>query len=286
MSEQDFYIGYLPKMPNGHWRKIRSFLAGVGVLAIVAAFMLVKGQNDFITASFELGKPTVVSGILTTNPVPLLQVVQGNDLSGQAVIQSILLIGFGKHGAEAALDSAAAKRKMPLEGKLLTLEGTLIYHDGKTLLELTKGPAAVLQVEQAQPIRRDIERLPGYTFTGEIADPKCYFGVMKPGEGKVHRSCAALCIAGGIPPVLKTKLADGSTAYLIVKGGNGEAVNQAVLPVVGQAVQLSGQVVRYDDWLVLEWDQSQAIETLGSLMILDAPMCTEKGLAAVTYSSN
>lgn len=286
MSDQDFYIGYLSKMPNGHWRKIRLFLMGVGVLAVVAAFLIVKGQKDFNTSTFELGKPTIVSGILTTNPVPLLQVVQGNDLSGQAVIQSILLIGFGKHGAEAALDSAAAAKKMPMEGKLLTLEGTLIYHDGKTLLELTKGPASVLQVEQAQPLRRNIERLPGYTFTGEIADPKCYFGVMKPGEGKVHRSCASLCIAGGIPPVLKTKLADGSTAYLIVKGGNGESVNQAVLPVVGQAVQLSGQVVRYDDWLVLEWDQSKAIETLGSRMILEAPMCTEKGLAALSYSNN
>lgn len=286
MSNQDFYVGYLPKMPDGHWRKIRLFLLGAGILAILAAFVFVKGQKDFNTATFELGKSSVVSGVLTTNPVPLLQVAQGNDIAGNPVIQSILLIGFGKHGAEATLDLAAAEKKVQLDGKLLTLEGTLIYHDGKTLLELTKGPASVLQVEQAQPIRRNIERLPGYTFTGEIADPKCYFGVMKPGEGKVHRSCASLCIAGGIPPVLKTKLADGSTAYLLVKGSDGEAVNQEVLPVVGQAVKLSGQVVRYDDWLVLQWDQSQAIEQLGARMILDSPMCGENGLAAVRYSNN
>lgn len=286
MSEQDFYIGYLPKMPDEHWRKIRLFLIGGGLLAILAAFIFVRGQQDFNTATFELGKSTTVSGILTTNPVPLLQVVQGRDMAGQTLIQSILLIGFGKHGAEAALDSAAARQKTPLEGKLLTLEGTLIYHDGKTLLELTKGPASVLQVEQAPPLRRTIERLPGYTFMGEIADPKCYFGVMKPGEGKVHRSCAALCIAGGIPPVLKTKLADGSTAYLLVKGTNGEAVHQEVLPVVGQAVRLSGLVVRYDDWLVLQWDQSKPIDQLGSRLLLDAPLCGEKGLAAVSYSNN
>lgn len=286
MSEQDFYIGYLPQMPEEHWRKVRLFLLGAGFLAILAAFILVKGQKDFNTATFELGKSSIVSGILTTNPVPLLQVVQGTDMSGQNVIQSILLIGFGKHGAEATLAAAAIQEKLPLEGKLLTLEGTLIYHDGKTLLELTNGPASVLQVESAQPVRRNIERLPGYTFTGEIADPKCYFGVMKPGEGKVHRSCAALCIAGGIPPVLKTKLADGSTAYLLVKGSDGKAVNQDVLPVVGQAVQLSGQVVKYDDWLVLQWDQSQEIKSLGARMLLDAPMCSEKGLAAVRYSNN
>ena len=38
---------------------------------------------------------------------------------------------------------------------------------------------------------------------GEIVDPKCFFGVMKPGEGKPHKDCAIRCILGGIPPVLK-----------------------------------------------------------------------------------
>lgn len=275
MAKEDFYVGYFPAMPDGNWRIIRLFLVTGLLLAGVAAFILVKGQKDFSTATFELGQQTTLSGILTTSPVPLLQVYQGEDLAGQAVIQSILLIGFGKHGAEATLEAAEAARKKPLDGKLLTVEGTLIYHDGKTLMELTNGAEAVLQVEQAQPLRRNIERLPSYTFIGEIADPKCYFGVMKPGDGKVHRSCASLCIAGGIPPVLKTRLADGSTKYLLIKGKNGEAVNEAVLPLVGQAIQLSGKVVKYDDWLVLQWDQESPVQQLGSRLMLEAPMCAE-----------
>lgn len=275
MAKDDFYVGYFPAMPDSNWRTIRLFQVGGLLLALVAAFVLVKGQKDFNTATFELGQQTVLSGVLTNTPVPLLQVHQGEDLAGNPVIQSIILIGFGKHGAEATLEAAEAARKTPLAGKLLTVEGTLIYHDGKTLLELTNGAEAVLQVEPAQPLRRNIERLPSYTFTGEIADPKCYFGVMKPGEGKVHRSCASLCIAGGIPPVLKTRLADGSTKYLFLKGREGEAINEAVLPLVGQAIQLSGRVVRYDDWLVLEWDQSSPVQKLGSRLMLEAPMCGE-----------
>lgn len=273
MTNQDFYIGYFPKMPDSNWRVIRLFLASIFLLTLAAAFIIVKGQRDFNTATFELGQLTVVSGVLTIDPVPLLQINQGEDIAGQPVIQSILLIGFGKHGAETTLKAAEAEKKTSLEGKKLSLEGTLIYHDGKTLLELTKGAASVLEVEDTQPLRRSIKQLQNYTFIGEIADPKCYFGVMKPGEGKVHRSCASLCIAGGIPPVLKTRMADGSMQYLLLKGGDGRAVNQKVLPIVGEAVQLSGQVIRYDDWLVLHWDEGTPIQRLGSRMLLEAPMC-------------
>ena len=37
------------------------------------------------------------------------------------------------------------------------------------------------------------------TLKGEIIDPKCYLGAMKPGGGKTHKACAMRCIAGGIP---------------------------------------------------------------------------------------
>jgi len=32
------------------------------------------------------------------------------------------------------------------------------------------------------------EMISKMTLQGEIIDPKCYFGVMKPGKGKIHRS--------------------------------------------------------------------------------------------------
>jgi hypothetical protein len=51
----------------------------------------------------------------------------------------------------------------------------------------------------AAPPTRDLgERI----LIGEIVDTKCFLGVMNPGEGKVPRECAALCLSGGIPRAL------------------------------------------------------------------------------------
>lgn len=45
------------------------------------------------------------------------------------------------------------------------------------------------------------------TLDGELVDSKCYLGTMKPGDGKTHKSCAILCLRGGIPPLFVSKAA-------------------------------------------------------------------------------
>ena len=85
------------------------------------------------------------------------------------------------------------------------------------------------------------------SFVGEIVDPKCYFGVMKPGEGKPHRSCAIRCIAGGIPPVFAIKNADSDFVIL-----TGENINEEIIPLVGDAVQLEGEVIEVADWKIMK----------------------------------
>ncbi|MEJ2177929.1 MAG: hypothetical protein P8Y12_08270 [Gammaproteobacteria bacterium] len=64
------------------------------------------------------------------------------------------------------------------------------------------------------------------TLTGEIADSKCFLGVMKPGEGSIHRACAEVRLLGGIRSMLVVRdcndirygyiltLPDGSPARL------------------------------------------------------------------------
>ena len=71
---------------------------------------------------------------------------------------------------------------------------------------------------------------------GEIVDPKCFFGVMKPGEGKPHKDCAIRCILGGIPPVLKVTNEEGRQNYYLIVGANGEKMNEAVQDYVGAQV--------------------------------------------------
>ena len=91
-----------------------------------------------------------------------------------------------------------------------------------------------------------------HTLRGEIVDIKCYLGVMKPAHGKPHRSCAARCISGGIPPALVVKDRDGDTNHLLLVSADGRTVNREVLPLVAEPVEITGRVVRLGDRLVLQ----------------------------------
>jgi hypothetical protein len=84
---------------------------------------------------------------------------------------------------------------------------------------------------------------------GEILDPKCWFGVMKPGEGKVHKSCAIRCISGGIEPVFR--VTNGlENDYYILKGTNGEDINQDILDYVAEPVYIDAEVEKVNGWNV------------------------------------
>ena len=273
MPNNDFYIGYLEKMPPSFRGPVRVFVLAAALLLALASFIIVKGQQAFSTSTFELGQLTTVEGTLRMEPAPMIQLETGKDSKGHPILQSILLIGFGKHGAEATLEKVEAQRKLKLDGKKLKLEGTLIYHDGKTLLELTQKEKSILDVLDVAPLNRQLTELGQISLRGEIADPKCYFGVMKPGEGKTHRSCAARCIAGGIPPILKAVSNDGQVQYFIIEGEDGEPINEQVLPIVGEPVQLTGSVVLYDDWLVLRLKDANSAQRLSARFMLEAPLC-------------
>ena len=90
------------------------------------------------------------------------------------------------------------------------------------------------------------------TFQGEIIDPKCYFGVMKPGKGKIHRSCAARCISGGIPPVLATTNNNNIAEYYLITDANGNAIHEAILPFIGKPSEITGIVEKMEDWYLLK----------------------------------
>ena len=70
------------------------FTVMIGVAAITAL-----EQKEFSPASFEYGLPTAVDGYLFTKPVPHLQVPLGKDMWNKELYQTILLVGFGKAGA-------------------------------------------------------------------------------------------------------------------------------------------------------------------------------------------
>jgi hypothetical protein len=88
------------------------------------------------------------------------------------------------------------------------------------------------------------------TLHGEIIDPKCYLGAMKPGGGKTHKGCAALCLRGGVPPMLVTRTG-GREVYCLLVTAEGGLADEEAIPYVGDAVSIRGRLERDADLLRL-----------------------------------
>jgi hypothetical protein len=129
--------------------------------------------------------------------------------------------------------------------------GALAYHDDRTLIEVEPGSIEFVGDRSESAIEPEV-LLGRFTLRGEIVDSKCHLGVMNPGERRTHRACAKLCIRGGIPPILWVEDDAGRCSKLLLVGADGRAVNDEVLELVGDPVEISGDVVRVGDWLVLK----------------------------------
>lgn len=107
-----------------------------------------------------------------------------------------------------------------------------------------------VQPGSIQAVSDDVSRQPqllelGHVrLTGEIVDSKCYFGVMNPGNGKVHRDCAVRCISGGIPPAFLVRDANGRSETLLLAGWKRELLDHIAEPVTlgGRLVRSSGRL--------------------------------------------
>ena len=250
-EKDDFYIGYVDEVPGKTKKTVRNFVVLALIVLIETALIFAFTQNTFKNSSFELTTSTKITGVYHEMPYPMLK-VQTSENS----YKNIVLLGFGKSSANPYLKKI--KEEIPqISGLRLSIEGNLIYFNGKTLLQITddqkisidkkagRGPLPTLKM-----IAQNME------LQGEIIDPKCYFGVMKPGKGKIHRSCAVRCISGGIPPVLATTDSNNLAEYYLLTDTKGEPINESVLPFVGKPSLITGTVVQMEDWYQLRIDVS------------------------------
>ena len=158
------------------------------------------------------------------------------------------------------------KGKFVLDKKEVTFKGTLIYSDGKTLLQIDKNDNPLVQVSETEAADTSpvIKELGTVQLTGEILDPKCYFGVMKPGHGKPHRDCAIRCIAGGMSPVFWTRNENGGSNYYLVLDEDGKKMNAELKDHVAEPVSMEARLVQYDDWMIL-YINKRSIKRTGGL---------------------
>ena len=249
----EFYIGYIPKGPEGVTGIIRKVIYLLGLIVICLASLLAWQQKKFSSADFEYGIKTEIEGFIFEEPVPHVLLPLGKDPQGKQLYQTVLLVSFGKAGTQSMLAQILTNGHGG--GSKARLNGSLIYGDGKALLqidevadvELLEGSidhVSMIQTEEMLSIR------------GEIVDPKCYFGVMKPGEGKAHRSCAIRCIAGGIPPVFSS----ASQGYYLLVDENNKPISTEIVNIVGDPIILDGKGIRWNDWTILQIDSKKIYE--------------------------
>lgn len=242
MSDE-FFVGYLP-VPPETGRRMRGVIVGLVVFAAVVGSVLAIATGPFDRAKFEYGTEREWRGTLEATPVPVL-IARAEAAPGSAFSPLVRypIVAQGKHGAGPMVAEFA--------GAAVRLKGTRIVREGTTMIELVPG---TIERDQPQlppdgtpaPASR-IEDLGRQTFAGEIVDSKCFLGVMNPGRLEVHRACALRCIAGGIPPMLFAKDADGRESRLLLVDATGHPVNDRVLPLVGRPVTLTGRLERRDD---------------------------------------
>jgi hypothetical protein len=220
MSE--FYVGYLP-VPPGLKRFARRVVAAAGVVAAGVAIILVLEQSPFAPASFEYRDYRDFRGVLVTRPYPALVAPGGKPW---------LLAGPGKRGFSAPA---------ALAGRVVHLRGERIANGADRMLEVLGG-AMSDEGYGDSPAEVDLGRA---ELTGEIVDSKCYFGVMNPGRGKVHRDCAARCLSGGIPPALLVSDASGQVETVLIANFRRDLLEHVAEPVTlrGRLAQLSGRLI-------------------------------------------
>jgi hypothetical protein len=138
-----------------------------------------------------------------------------------------------------------------MDGKYVKIRGTLLHRNGRNMLEIASGSDAVEVIAGHDTTVPASVLLGSRTLHGEVIDPKCYIGAMKPGGGKTHKACAELCLAGGIPPMLAV-WEGGRELYYLLEAADGGPLNQNISQLAGEIVDFAGSVEVQGDLLVLK----------------------------------
>jgi hypothetical protein len=224
----EFYVGYQARAPKSLAARMKRVSIALLSFGAMLAVVLMREQSPFPKAVFEFGVAKPYQGILAEWPYPMLLTPTAR----------YLLVMPGKHGATAEVRG--------LDQTPVRLEGTLIERGVDHMLELVPGSLhGTGPRNTASETRLDLGEV---DLTGEIVDSKCFLGVMNPGQGKVHRDCAARCISGGVPPAFLVKDASGDVRVILLTGVSG----REILPMVAEPVRIRGRLLRTHGALALE----------------------------------
>ncbi|HXI69877.1 MAG TPA: hypothetical protein VNN22_05905 [Verrucomicrobiae bacterium] len=248
MSDE-FYIGWEAKAAPGISKAVRRIVTGLLMLALFIPAVLAISQRGIGVSVFEWGRIKRFSGVLKLQPYPHLLVPRPGNTDGQPAFSTYYLVAPFKHGLNGGKLST-------LDGKNVSLQGTLIYRGNQTMVEALPDSIKAAGNQSSLLPGTETIALGRQTLTGEIVDSKCFLGVMNPGQLIPHRACAIRCISGGVPPVLLVRPKHGPVIYLLLVSADGKPVNQQVLDMVAEPLQITGEVEREGELLILRADPS------------------------------
>lgn len=249
IERDPFYVGYLP-LPAAIKRFIMPWLVGNFVLAIGIAAVIAQQHREPGDGTWDTSEPITVYGWIETYPYAILKTKE----------RTYILVEQGKLGAGDRIKSEQG------QAGWAKVTGYLVERDGRHVLELDGSrDKPIVQVSKAPPqiggIHDDVfdplapaVDLGAHTLRGEIVDPKCYLGVMQPGDGKTHKVCATLCIKGGIPPMLLVRDRKGKAAAYLLTDSEGKAFPDSHHEYIADPIEITGQVLRDGDLLILRAD--------------------------------
>lgn len=239
-DEDSFFIGWAD-MPAPD----RRFFLRAGIGLTVGSAALAGGLAAFQTppgpGMWNQGAIREWRGIVTGTPYAMLRTLE---LGGGP--RTALLSCLGKCGVAARIGSLA--------GKAVIITGSLIQRGRHFMIAVNEMGEWIREDDRpADPVLAfpDPEPLGAVSLAGEILDSKCWFGAMRPSEGKVHKACASLCIRGGIPPAFFARDKANRSALMILTE-NGRAYGDDLLPYIADPVRIGGELSRWGDLLVLD----------------------------------
>ena len=240
MSKDDFFIGWADTPEVDRRFFLRAGFAGLavtsGVAGTVAALQRPAGKG-----TWAMGDIREWRGIATAEPYAMLRT---RDIDGAP--RTALLGCQGKCGVSARIGALA--------GKPVVVKGSLIQRGPHAMIAVIDGMDWIAEDSAGETASLEFPEpvaLTDISLKGEILDSKCWFGAMRPSEGKVHKACASLCIRSGIPPAFYVKDIREQKALMIMTE-NGGPFGHDILEYVADPVQISGKVLQRGDLLWLD----------------------------------
>jgi hypothetical protein len=238
---KSFFVGYLP-MPAD----LKKFTIIIAVVLLVAttvlSTMFSRQQSLSGKGIIDTSGTVTIEGLLTVDPYPVLHVA-GNEP------KSVILVLIGKHSAD---DIA-----LPHANTLVSVTGSSINRGGWSMLEISGSESIEKNPEGKLVTVPEAQALGEVTMRGEIVDSKCFLGVMKPGPGKIHRACAALCLLGGIPPMFVIRDPEGQKFGYLLTDSTGRSSSKQLSPMVATPVKVNGTLEKRGDLTYLKLSDDQ-----------------------------